>query len=96
MILLSLKIEKRAEEIHKRYSNKKNKFFQFNIKNNLQKSLIYKIDKYDVIIFLMTKKVFRAKYNHFNCKFFNELNDYNISILSQIIDYLIKKQKNTP
>ena len=87
------KNRKRAEEIHKRYSNKKNKFFQFNIKNNLQKSLIYKIDKYDVIIFLMTKKVFRAKYNHFNCKFFNELNDYNISILSQIIDYLIKKQK---
>ena len=41
----------------------------------------------------MTKKVFREKSKHFNIKFFKELNDYNISILSKIIDYLIKKKK---
>ena len=87
------KNKKRAEEIYKRFSNKRNIFFKFDIKNNLQKNLIYKIGNYDVIIFLMTKKVFREKSKHFNIKFFKELNDYNISILSKIIDYLIKKKK---
>ena len=63
------------------------------LKKKLKKNSIQKIENYDVILFLMTKKVFREKYKHFNINFFNELNNYNISILSKIIDHLIKRQK---
>ena len=87
------KNKKKAQEIYKKFSNIKNDFFQFDIKKKLKKNSIQKIENYDVILFLMTKKVFREKYKHFNINFFNELNNYNISILSKIIDHLIQRQK---
>ena len=87
------KNKKKALKICKDFSINKNNLLFYNLKNKINKKLVKKILDCEIIIFLMTPKIFRGRYKFFNFNFFQELNKFYIAELNKFIEILVKSKK---